>query len=322
MTTQCGIILAAGEGRRLQPFVRQWRGDDLPKQYVDFTGAGSLLEQTWHRAEWLIPAERLLTIVNRSHLSYQEACLQLATRSAENVIIQPENKETGPGLLLSLMHQRRRDPDAVAVIFPSDHFIREEGPFMGHVDMACRVVERDPDSLVLLGMEPNGPEPDYGYILTKRRKEDGAGRCASRILRFVEKPDAETAEALILNGALWNTFVMVARVERLLILMRRLAPALYQAFDRVQAAIGTAREQETTEMVYRSLMPVNFSTQILQSDAAPRLARLLVLPVRGVGWSDWGSAARLTADLERMGGVTWVDPLRNGFRRPVLSIVT
>jgi mannose-1-phosphate guanylyltransferase len=310
MTTRCGIILAAGEGRRLQPFVRQWRGDDLPKQYVDFTGGGSLLEQTWRRAERLIPAERLLTIVNRSHLSYREACRQLAKRPAGNVVVQPENKETGPGLLLSLLHLRRRDPDAVAVIFPSDHFIMEEALFMGHVDLACRAVERDPDGLVLLGMEPDGPEPDYGYILPDRRKEDGAGGCLMRILRFVEKPDGETAEALILDGALWNTFVMVARVERLLILMRWLAPALYQAFDRLEAAIGTTREQVTTETVYRSIVPANFSTQILQSDDTARVARLLVLPVRGVGWSDWGSADRLTADLERMGGLTWVDPLR------------
>jgi mannose-1-phosphate guanylyltransferase len=314
MSRRCGIILAGGEGRRLEPFVRQWRGDDLPKQYVDFTGSGSLLEQTWRRAERLIPAQRLMTIVNRSHLSYREACRQLASRSAGNVVVQPENKETGPGLLLSLLHLqlRLRDPNAVAVILPSDHFVREEGLFMGHVDLACRVVEREPDGLVLLGMEPDGPEPDYGYILPGRRKKDGVDSCVRRILQFVEKPDRDAADALIRAGALWNAFVMVARVDRLLILMRWLAPALYQLFDRVQRAIGTAREQETTEEVYRSLIPVNFSTNILQSSAAQRIARLLVLPVRGVGWSDWGSAARLTANLEQMGVLTWSDPLRTG----------
>lgn len=322
MSTRCGIILAGGEGRRLEPFVRQWRGDDLPKQYVDFTGAGSLLEQTWRRAERLIPAQRLLTIVNRFHLSYREVCRQLASRPAGNVVVQPENKETGPGLLLSLLHVHRRDPDAVAVIFPSDHFIREEGLFMGHVDLACRVVGRKPDALVLLGMEPDGPEQDYGYILPDRRREDSAGDCVRHILQFVEKPDRSEAEGLIRTGALWNSFVMVARVERLLILMRWLAPALYQVFDRVREAIGTAREQETTEEVYRSLVPVNFSTSILQTAAAHRIAQLLVLPVRGVGWSDWGSVARLTASLERMGGLNWVNPLSTVATNRIPSIVT
>ena len=300
MTTRCGIILAAGEGRRLQPFVRQWRGDDLPKQYVDFTGAGSLLEQTWRRAERLIPAERLLTIVNRSHFDHREACRQLMERHAGNVIVQPENKETGPGLLLPLLHLQRRHPDGVAVILPSDHFIREEALFMGHVDLACRVVEQDSSRLVLLGVEPSGPEPDYGYLLPGRRMEDGAGSCVRRIIQFVEKPDRETAGSFIRRGALWNTFVMVARVERLLLLIRWMAPSLYAAFDRVREVIGSVREREAVEAVYQGLAPVNFSERILQSADAHRVARLLALPVRGVGWSDWGSASRVTADLPRM----------------------
>jgi mannose-1-phosphate guanylyltransferase len=242
-------------------------------------------------------------------LSYRDVCRQLASRPAGNVVVQPENKETGPGLLLSLLHVRRRDPDAVAVIFPSDHFVREDELFMGHVDLACRVVERKSDGLVLLGMEPDGPEQDYGYILPGRRREDGAGDFVRRIHQFVEKPDRDAADLLIRTGALWNTFVMAVRVERLLTLMRGLAPALYQAFDRVQEAIGTACEQETTEAAYRSLVPVNFSTSILQAAVAHPVARLLVLPVSGVGWSDWGSAARLTAGLEQIGGVSWKDPL-------------
>ena len=317
-----GIVLAAGEGRRLRAFIRQWRGDDLPKQYVDFTGTGSLLERTWRRAERLLPAGRLLTIVNRSHLTHREACRQLAGRAPETVIVQPENKETAPGLLLSLLHLQQRDPDAVAVIFPSDHFIVEEALFMGHVDLACRAVEREPTGLVLLGMEPDGPEPDYGYILPGRRKEDGEGGCVKRIIQFVEKPDRETAGALIRAGALWNAFVMVARVERLLILIRWLAPPLCAAFDRVQASIGTIREREAVESAYRTLDPVNFSSGILQAAIAHRIARLSMLPVRGVGWSDWGSAARLTADLLRMGNVTRPEPFRNNAGKPLPSIVT
>jgi len=300
MMTRCGVILAAGEGQRLQPFVRQWRGDDLPKQYVDFTGADSLLVQAWRRAERLIPAERLLTVVNRSHLAHREACRQLAVRAMWNVVVQPENKETGAGLLLPLLHLSRRHPDAVVAVFPSDHFIREEALFMGHVDLACRVAEREPTGLILLGMEPRTPEPDYGYLVPGRRSEDGAGTCVRRILRFVEKPARASAEQLVRQGALWNTFVMVARLTLLLELIRWMAPGLYAAFEPVREAVGTAGERDTTERAYRGLEPVNFSSHILQREEAHRVARLLVLPVRGVTWSDWGSAPRLLADLRRM----------------------
>ncbi len=297
---RCGIVLAAGEGRRLQPFVRQWRGDDLPKQYVDFSGSRSTLEQTWRRAGRLIPIERLLTIVDRSHLDYEDVRRQLAGRPEGTIIVQPDNKETGPGLLLPLLHLHRRHPDAVVAIFPSDHFIREDALFMGHVDLACRVAEQEPAGLVLLGMEPEGPEPDYGYLLPGRRLEDGVGTCVRRILQFVEKPDRTSAEHLIRGGALWNTFVMAARLTRLLELIRWMAPALYASFDPVREAIGTVHEREETERVYRDLAPVNFSSQILQGMEAHRIARLLVLPVRGVVWNDWGSASRLLADLRRM----------------------
>lgn len=298
---RCGIVLAAGDGRRLQSFVREWRGDDLPKQYVDFAGARSTLEQTWRRAGLMIPAERLLTIVNRRHLDYGEVRQQLAGRPAETVIVQPENKETGPGLLLPLLHLHRRHPDAVVVIFPSDHFIREEEVFMGHVDLACRVAEQEPAGLVLLGIEPRSPEPDYGYLRPGRRLEDGRGSCVRRILQFVEKPERASAESLIRGGALWNSFVMAGRLSRLLELFRWMAPKLHAAFDPVRKAIGTARERETAERVYRRLDPVNFSRHILQRPEVHHVARLLVLPVRGVLWSDWGSASRLMADLTRMG---------------------
>lgn len=297
---RCGIVLAAGEGRRLRPLVRQWRGDDLPKQYVDFTGSRSTLEQTWRRAGHLIPIDRLLTIVDRSHLDYGEVRRQLAGRPEGTVIVQPDNKETGPGLLLPLLHLHRRHPDAVVAIFPSDHFIREEALFMGHVDLACRVAEQEPAGLVLLGMEPRAPEPDYGYLLPGRRSEDGVGTCVRRIMRFVEKPDRASARSLIRGGAMWNTFVLAARLTRLLELIRWMAPALYAAFDPVRNAIGTAREREATERVYRDLAPVNFSSQILQGVGVGRIARLLVLPVRGVLWNDWGSASRLLADLRQM----------------------
>jgi mannose-1-phosphate guanylyltransferase len=304
MMVRCGIVLAAGDGRRLQSFVREWRGDDLPKQYVDFTGARSTLEQTWRRAGFMLPAERLLTIVNRRHLQYDEVRRQLAGRPAGTVIVQPDNKETGPGLLLPLLHLHRRHPDAVVTIFPSDHFIKEEEVFMGHVDLACRVAEQEPAGLVLLGIEPQSPEPDYGYLLPGRRVEDGGGSCVRRVLQFVEKPERASAESLIRGGALWNSFVIAGRLTRLLELFRWMAPKLHAAFDPVRKAIGTAREREATDRVYRRLAPVNFSSHILQRPEVHLVARLLVLPVRGVLWSDWGSASRLITDLRGMGRST------------------
>lgn len=108
----CGIVLAAGEGKRLQPLIRRWRGDDLPKQYVQFTESRSLLQQTIDRARRLIPSDRLFTIVDRKHLGYAEVWRQIENRPRGTVILQPENKETGPGVLLPLMRVYKYHPNA------------------------------------------------------------------------------------------------------------------------------------------------------------------------------------------------------------------
>src|SRR5713226_7466220 len=164
-TVRCGIILAAGEGERLRPFIQRLRLDHLPKQYVNFVGARSMLEQTFSRVERLIPPDRVFTVVSRDHLRYPEARQQLSGRPDGTVVLQPENRETGPGILLPLMHLYKRYPEAVVAIFPSDHFIAQEEIFMAYVDLALWAVERHPSYLVLLGVEPDEPEPEYGYIL-------------------------------------------------------------------------------------------------------------------------------------------------------------
>jgi mannose-1-phosphate guanylyltransferase len=98
-----GLVLAGGEGRRLQSYVQQLRGEELPKQYVNFIGRRSMLEHTFHRVEQLIPAGRILTVVSRPHLAHAEVRRQLAARPRETLIVQPVNKETAPGILLPLM---------------------------------------------------------------------------------------------------------------------------------------------------------------------------------------------------------------------------
>lgn len=298
---RCGVILAAGEGQRLRPFIRCLRGDALPKQFVNFIGRRSMLEHTFSRAEMLIAPHRLFTVVSEDHLSYPEVRRQLAGRNESIVIEQPENKETGPGLLLPLMHIFRRYPEAVAAVFPSDHFVVEESLFMSHVDLALRVVERYPSFIVLLGIEPNEPEPEYGYILPEKEESLLAPLRLSRVSRFVEKPDPRMVQELLGGGALWNTMVMAFKVKTLIRLVRNAIPALYSAFSRIAAAIGTRAERDIVRGAYRQMPAVNFSRELLQPHPRDSAIRLLVLPVRGVLWSDWGSEARVLAVLHKLG---------------------
>ena len=300
-SVRCGIVLAAGEGERLRPFVQRLRGDALPKQYVNFIGSRSLLEHTFGRAERLISPEHLFTVVSQNHLRHPQVKQQLSSRPSGTVVVQPENKETGPGILLPLMHVYKRYPDSGVAVFPSDHFIVEEALFMAHVDLALRVVERHPSCLVLLGMEPRGPEPEYGYILPGP-KENGLSPLAVRpVLRFVEKPNPHAARLLIRGGGLWNTMVMIFKIRTMLDLVQKTAPLLYRVFMGISKIIGTMDEMRVVEDAYRKMAAVNFSRGVLEPITRADASRLLVLPVRNVFWSDWGSERRILSVLGRAG---------------------
>ncbi|MBI2358848.1 MAG: NTP transferase domain-containing protein [Deltaproteobacteria bacterium] len=297
----CAIILAAGEGERLRPWLRQRLGETLPKQYVNLLGARSMLQRTFDRVEKLIPRERVFTVVSRSHLSFPAVQAQLAGQSERTVIAQPVNRDTGAGILLPLMHVAKRYPESLTAIFPSDHFIVEEDRFLEHVASAFRAVERHPSRLVLLGMEPHEPEREYGYILPEAARASESK--VRRIVRFVEKPDTGTARGLISHGALWNTLVLVFQTRTLLGLVRRLVPGLHRSFERLMPAIGTQAEVEATESLYQRIPSVNFSRGLLEALPQARRPSLFVLPVRGVFWSDWGLPHCVEAALRKTGSL-------------------
>jgi len=295
-----GLVLAAGDGRRMEGYIREVTGKLLPKQYVNFTGKHSMLEHTFRRTEKLIPAERILTIVGRHHLDHSEVQRQLSSRPARTIIVQPDNKDTCPGILLPLMHLHKHAPDAIVAVFPSDHFILEENRFMEHVALAAQAVTHDPSRIVLLAMEAQYPEVEYGYIVPREEHGPRNAWGLRSAARFVEKPDVATAQQLVDGGGLWNTMTMVFHVGTVLKLLRRFCSATYRRFGRIYDAIGTPDEAKTTQEVYRNLKPVNFSKGFLEIVAASKPERIAILPVLHVFWSDWGSARRLLQVREQL----------------------
>ena len=290
------IILAGGEGMRLRSFVHRLRGDSLPKQYVQLFGEQSMLEATLRRAQKLIPSERQLVVVTANHFDYVEVAQQLARFPKICVAAQPTNRDTGWGLLLALAHLYQHHPTATVAMFPSDHFVEEEELFLAHVDAACRLVEQDPSKMVLLGIAPNGPETDYGYIIADRHWQDAFPFGARGVTCFVEKPQPEFARKLMLQGGFWNTMVTVFNIATLLQHVRGICPANFCRFEKICAAHGD-KLASVVDQVFAQAEPMNFSRVILQTLAAGRERALLVLPVRGVHWSDWGTEERIMKTL-------------------------
>jgi mannose-1-phosphate guanylyltransferase len=284
-----GLVLAGGDGVRLQALTRALTGKPIPKQYCRLTGDRSMLEATLARIEPLIPPARTLAIVNRDHLPL--ATEQLRALPAANLLVQPRNRDTGPGLLFALLRLGRRDPSVTLAVFPSDHYIRNDRAFLVHVVDGLRLVRRFPEKIVLLGMTPGHPEPGLGYLEIGNPLSGSTRPGAFRVEAFVEKPDRATAEDIIRRGGLWNSFVMMFRLETMLELLHRRRPADYEALARLD------------EAAYAALAPWNFSRDFL----AHIPDRLLALRVGDVGWSDWGTPEAIERTLR---GLNIVPPWR------------
>jgi mannose-1-phosphate guanylyltransferase len=283
------LVLAGGDGTRLQSLTRLIAGAPIPKQYCRLLGERSLLEETLARLSGLAPPSRTLAVVNRDHLPL--AAPQLASLPRGNVVVQPRNRDTGPGLLLPLLELARRDPDATVAVFPSDHYLGNVPEFRARVREAAALVATHAEKIVLLGTDPEWGDPGYGYIVPGEPVPGALPGEAFAVRAFCEKPPPAIAERIVREGALWNCFVLVCRVERLLALARNLRP---HDVARLAAAVG---DGEARAAVYDDLPAWNFSHDVL-SHLTPHL---LVLRAADLSWSDWGTVAAIERTLASLG---------------------
>jgi len=272
------LVLAGGDGTRLQNFIRKIAGAPIPKQYCRLLGDRSLLEATLGRVRSFAPRERTAVVLNRNHIDIGRD--QIHFLPAENILVQPSNRDTGPGLLFALLHLARRDPHAIVAVFPSDHYVRNEAAFMDAVGRASHLLACFPEKVVVLGVHPDRPDPGFGYVMPGEPVDPAEWDDAFHVHCFQEKPAPKTAAMLIAAGGLWNSFVMVYRVATMLQLLERLMPA--EVVEMRRAVHNTPGAIANT---YAALSPWNFSSRLL----AQIPEHLLVLRVKDVGWSDWGT---------------------------------
>jgi mannose-1-phosphate guanylyltransferase len=276
------IILAAGEGTRLRALTRALHGEDLPKQFARIEASRSLLQSTVERAlAWSVP-ERIVIVVaaEREELARR----QLMGYGAVTVVSQPRNLGTGPGILLPLVHVIASDPQAKVVILPSDHFVRDEAPFRDTIRRA-RARAEDSNALVLIGAEPDLPDPQYGWIVPRRERGVIYVDC------FEEKPSESAAKRLLDRGALWNTFVLVASAQHLWQLGQQHLPEQSQALD-ICVREHSVQEHDLLAEIYAQMPAGDFSRDVLEHASG-----LEVVSLPECGWSDWGTPERVLASL-------------------------
>jgi mannose-1-phosphate guanylyltransferase len=288
-----GLVLAGGDGTRLRSFTKRIAGYELPKQFCPIFSSKPLLQETLDRVSRLISPSRTLISVNRKHRRLYSPMFEGAPQL---LVEEPRNRGTAPAILHALMGLYERAPTAIVGLFPSDHYIGNEARFVEHVDFAFDAAGDSDDTVVLLGAEAAGPEEAYGWIVPETSLASAGQRLLS-VRRFVEKPDVRLVNELWRGGALWNTLVLVARASAVLQMFIMTMPRLYASFSDVRPVLGTVFEADVLARLYGELPISGFSEAVLQRCAA----NLLVMPMRGVEWSDLGEPVRVMKVARQIG---------------------
>lgn len=208
------VILAGGKGERFWPLSRR----DRPKQFLSLDGSGrSLLQATTDRLLEIAGGWQDVWVVTASHLA-DGVREQLPDLREENLLIEPEGRDTAPAVTWSTMEiARRYGKDIVAGFFPADHWIADEAAFRTTLMAAADLAANEP-AIVTLGISPAYPSTGYGYIQQGEQScvydatATHPGFTAYRVERFTEKPDLATAEQFLATGKFsWNSGMFVFR---------------------------------------------------------------------------------------------------------------
>jgi mannose-1-phosphate guanylyltransferase len=156
------MIDRARAGTRLKSLSRRITGDERPKQFCPVISDMSLVKETQKRVALELAKERTLFLLNRLHEPYYSDIL--SDIGASNFIEQPRNIGTAPAILYSLLKIAAADPQAIVAFFPSDHYVSDNAKFMAHIRRAFEAAHVRPDLVILLGVEPESPEVEYGWI--------------------------------------------------------------------------------------------------------------------------------------------------------------
>ena len=283
-----GIVLAGGDGVRLRPLTRLISGDDRPKQFCPLYGGMTLLEQARRRAQLSIRPEQVLFSLTRAH---EDFYVRELSDCPSQRVVQPWNRGTAAAILSSLLLIARKDQDATVAVLPSDHHYSDENVIADAVENAFELARRRPDSVILVGAKPYGPEVEYGWIQVGSPLQ---GRPDSLLVRgFHEKPAPLMARFLFDQGSLWNTFVMAGKVLAFLEMICSAVPGLLKMFQNFPSFQAPGEEFRLPDALYASMPSIDFSRQILSTETQ----RLIVQKLGPVAWNDLGDCERAVAAL-------------------------
>ena len=276
------VLLSGGSGTRLWPLSRE----AYPKQFLPLAGDDTMVQATWRRVAPLATTAPIV-VANEEHRFLVAEQLRQIDAPVPAILLEPVGRNTAPAIAAAALQAMVEGHDPLLLVLPSDHVVRNEEGFRAAVRDASAAAEAG--ALVTFGIVPDAPETGFGYI------QADAGDGLRRVLRFVEKPDAETAQSYLeAGGYYWNSGMFLFRASRYLEELRKFRPDI---LDAVSLAFASAQRDGDFIRLDKEAFAASPADSIDYA-VMEKTADAMVLPV-DIGWNDVGSWSALWDVAER-----------------------
>ncbi len=272
------VLLSGGVGSRLWPVSRE----AYPKQFLPLAGSETMLVDTLHRVAGLADSAPMV-ICNEEHRFIVAEQLRDSGRGPGDIVLEPAGRNTAPAVAVAALKAVEAEPDAVLLVLPADHLIRDTAAFRAAVKRA--LPQARAGRLVTFGVVPDRPETGYGYI----RRGGALDDASFAIGEFVEKPDADTAQAYLDSGEYyWNSGMFLLGAQTYLDELQALAPDMVEACR--QALAGASKDLDFVRLdraAFEACPADSIDYAVME-----KTTRGAVLPL-DCGWSDVGAWSAL-----------------------------
>ena len=278
------VLLSGGSGTRLWPLSRE----AYPKQFLPLVGDDTMLQATWRRVADVAGAAPIV-VANEEHRFLVAEQLRQIGAPKPDILLEPMGRNTAPAIALAALQAMHDGEDPLLLVLPSDHVVADAGAFRKAVREAATAAEGG--ALVTFGILPSAPETGFGYIEAEHAGSDGV----RKVRRFVEKPDAATAQRYLDDGGYyWNSGMFLFRASVLLAQLERFRPDIVAT---CRESFAAAKRDGDFIRVDREAF-ARCPSDSIDYAVMEKTDAAMVLPV-DIGWNDVGSWSALWDVAER-----------------------
>ncbi|GAB4324684.1 MAG: mannose-1-phosphate guanylyltransferase [Phototrophicales bacterium] len=274
------LILAGGGGTRLWPMSRKAK----PKQLLKLIDDRTMFKLSVDRLAPIFPPERIIIVTGSQYVEQMQA--ETPQIPAENFIVEPFGRDSGPAAALGIAMIYKRNPNATIAQLTVDHYIGKEKDFIHLLDAAYQVAQDG--YIVTLGISPSHPATGYGYIRQGDEIRQINGFTAYHTRGFTEKPSLVAATSFVASGQYsWNSGMFIWKADRAMEEFEHQQPEIFSLLKELMPSMDTPAFHETLVSVWDRMKSISIDYAIMES-----AKQMAVIPA-DIGWNDVGSWASL-----------------------------